>query len=75
MQTSVIPLGVCDLIKDSIHNFLWSSFFNLCKFHLVAREDIYSPKNHRELHIRSLKRMNEAFFFPSFCEDGFRAYN
>lgn len=56
MQTSYLPLGLCDDIEKRIRKFLWGN-----KIHLVSWETVTKDKKEGDLGIRNLRHMNLAF--------------
>lgn len=61
MQTTLIPLGVCNKLEGLIHRFLWGCCHKERACHLVRWDHLLQPKKLAGLGFRSLHNMNLAF--------------
>lgn len=61
MQSSTLPLSICDEIDRISRSFLWGSIEESKKHHLVARDNLIWPKKNGGLGIKSTRKMNIAF--------------
>ncbi|CAN1142459.1 Putative ribonuclease H protein At1g65750 [Linum perenne] len=61
MQTSVLPVTICDLIDQRIRSFVWGSEQGQRKLHLVNWENLCKPKELGGLGLRSARELNQAY--------------
>lgn len=61
MQTTLLPVGICDRIDRKIRGFLWGSNGNKRKCHLVRWDLVTRSKDEGGLGIRTSRDMNLAF--------------
>lgn len=55
MQSSVIPLSVCDEAEKLCRNFIWGSKTDKRRCHLVSWEKICQPKEDGGLGLRNMR--------------------
>ncbi|CAL1413056.1 unnamed protein product [Linum trigynum] len=61
MQTSFLPLSICDAIDQKIRSFVWGSSEGKRKVHLISWDKVCKPKNQGGLGLRSARNMNLAY--------------
>ncbi|XP_057428997.1 uncharacterized protein LOC130722320 [Lotus japonicus] len=61
MQTTPIPMGVCQDIEKLCRDFIWGSTVEARKCHLINWSTICSPKSEGGLGLRDLHSINRAF--------------
>ncbi|CAL1384527.1 unnamed protein product [Linum trigynum] len=61
MQTSPLPLSVCDEIDKKIRRFVWGGQEGKRKTHLVSWNTICKPKSQGGLGLRSARNLNMAY--------------
>lgn len=61
MQTSVIPISVCEEAKKICRDFIWGSTSDKRKCHLVSWEKLCKPKENGGLGFRSMRILNQAY--------------
>ena len=61
MQTSLILASVCHQLEKESRAFLWGSWGNSHKIHVVGWNDVCKPKPKGGLGLRHLQDMNTAF--------------
>ncbi|CAN0843862.1 Putative ribonuclease H protein At1g65750 [Linum grandiflorum] len=61
MQTSILPVTVCNNIDLQIRNFIWGSEEGHRRIHLVSWENICKPKEMGGMGLCSALEMNQAF--------------
>ena len=61
MQTTKIPVSICNKIDKICRNFFWGGSDDKKKLHLVRWENICKPKRMGRFEFRKVKQMNEAF--------------
>ncbi|CAN1219300.1 Putative ribonuclease H protein At1g65750, partial [Linum perenne] len=61
MQTTSLPIAICNIIDRKIRSFIWGSKEGARKIHLVNWESICKPKDQGGLGVRSAKELNQAF--------------
>ncbi|CAN1819380.1 Putative ribonuclease H protein At1g65750 [Linum perenne] len=61
MQTSYLPVSLCDQIDKKIKNFIWGSTEGSRKIHNVNWQTVYKAKCLGGLGLRSARELNKAF--------------
>lgn len=61
MQSTLLPVGVCDIIDKKVRNFIWGSNDGERCMHLVKWNTVTRAKTHGGLGIRKARDMNLAF--------------
>ncbi|CAN1126818.1 Putative ribonuclease H protein At1g65750 [Linum perenne] len=61
MQTSVIPVALCEEIDKRVRNFVWGSSNDTRKVHLVSWEKICENKDCGGLGLKMSKQLNRAY--------------
>lgn len=61
VQTSVIPISVCDEAEKICRDFIWGSTVEKRKCHLVSWEKVCKPKEAGGLGFRNMKTLNQAY--------------
>ncbi|CAN1129226.1 Putative ribonuclease H protein At1g65750 [Linum perenne] len=61
MQTSLLPVYICEKIDQRIRDFVWGSDHGKRKVHLVNWDTICKPKEIGGLGLRSARHLNQAF--------------
>ncbi|CAN1123547.1 Putative ribonuclease H protein At1g65750 [Linum perenne] len=61
MQTTLLPVEVCNTIDKKIRDFIWGSSNGERKMHLVNWETVCSPKRQGGLGLRSARELNNAY--------------
>ncbi|CAL1398235.1 unnamed protein product [Linum trigynum] len=61
MQTTCLPLSICDAIDRKVRSFVWGSIEGKRKTHLVAWDNICKPKSQGGLGLKSARHMNMAY--------------
>lgn len=65
MQTTKLPVIVCDDVAKSARNFLWGGTNEKKKIHLLAWKNVYNDKAADGLGIRHLRESNRAFMMKN----------
>ncbi|CAI0548092.1 unnamed protein product, partial [Linum tenue] len=61
MQTTYLPISICDAIDRRVRSFIWGSTADKRKIHLVHWEGICRPKHEGGLGLRQAHELNLAF--------------
>ena len=61
MQTTAIPVSVCDSIERACRSFIWGSSSNQRKMSLVKWSKVCQPELNGGLGMRDMRAMNDAF--------------
>lgn len=61
MQTSVLPISLCNELHRLIRNFLWGSSSEVRKIHNVSWSVVTKPKEYRGLNVKPSRIINQAF--------------
>lgn len=62
MQTTRLPMSICDVLEKKSRDFLWGHTEKVNKLHLVGWRKVCQPKSMGGLGFRLLRKQNEAFF-------------
>ncbi|CAN1135617.1 Putative ribonuclease H protein At1g65750 [Linum perenne] len=61
MQTTLLPMEICEVIDRKIRSFIWGAKDGERKIHLINWDHVCSPKSHGGLGLRSARELNKAF--------------
>ncbi|CAN1146793.1 Putative ribonuclease H protein At1g65750 [Linum perenne] len=61
MQTTLLPVEICNAIDKKIWDFIWGSFNGERKMHMINWETICIPNNQGGLGLRSARELNQAY--------------
>ncbi|CAL1411019.1 unnamed protein product [Linum trigynum] len=61
MQTTLLPISICDEIDKRIRRFIWGSTTNKRRVHLVHWEQVCQPKEKGGLGLKKAHELNLAF--------------
>lgn len=61
MQTSSVPVSICDEAKRLCRNFIWRSTADNRKCHLISWSKICTPKEEGGLGLRDLRSINKVY--------------
>ncbi|CAN1162622.1 Putative ribonuclease H protein At1g65750 [Linum perenne] len=60
MQTTLLPVDICNKLDKKVRDFVWGSEEGERKMHLINWQKVCSPKNQGGLGLRSSREMNHA---------------